>query len=370
MGDREHLETLIRLNMTRGFGARTVKAIIDQLGDPIETLPSPSELRGMPGVREDAADYVAQAPSAAHAKEELDQAEALGLRVIPYDGPDYPRSLDCLYDPPIVLYAKGDWRKSDALGVAVVGARRCTTYGRRAAERLAGELAALGFCIISGMARGIDAAAHRAALNAGGRTVAVLGSGFSDIYPPEHRELVEKIAACGAVFSEFPLATPPERGNFPRRNRIISGLARGVLVVEAGASSGALITARWAMEQDREVFAVPGSIFSPASRGCHRLIRDGAKLTTQAHDIVDELGPMPEELLRPEGAEAPPSLTEPERAVLQLLGPEPCGLDDLMVESGLAPTKVLSSLLLLEAKGLVHQMPGKLFYRVHADREM
>jgi len=370
VGDREHLEALIRLNLTRGVGARTVRAIVDHLGDPIKALQSPSELRGLPGVSEGVGEYIARAPSASRAREELDQAEALGLRVVPYDSPDYPRSLECLYDPPLVLYEKGEWRKTDALGIAVVGARRCTAYGRRAAERLAGELAGLGFCIISGMARGIDAAAHRAALEAGGRTVAVLGSGFADIYPPEHRELVEKIAAHGAVFSEFPLATPPEKGNFPRRNRIISGLARGVLVVEATSSSGALSTARWAMEQDREVFAVPGPIFSPSSRGCHRLIRDGAKLTTQAADIVDEFGPMPEELLHPEEAKAPSALTETEQALLRMLGTETCALDDLMAESGLAPTKVLSSLMLLEAKGLVRQMPGKLFYRVQAGGEM
>src|SRR2546422_2505689 len=277
----------------------------------------------------------------------------------------YPELLRAIYDPPAVLYCDGSVEPGDRQAVAIVGSRQATPYALRITETLAGELSALGFTILSGFARGIDAAAHRAALAAGGRTIAVLGCGLDVDYPPGHASLHAEIAGSGAVLTEFAPGTPPRATNFPRRNRIISGLALGVVVVEAAEDSGSLITARLALEQGREVFAVPGSIDAPTSRGPHGLLKQGAKLVETVDDIVEELLPQldrPLQTLKSEPIAALPEhveLSPSERTVLDLISREPLHLDDLTERSRLTTPAVAGILLGLELKALVKQLPGQ-----------
>src|SRR5437879_3947703 len=285
----------------------------------------------------------------------------------------YPAWLRSIHDPPAVLYCDGSVEPGDRQAVAIVGARKATPYGLRVTETLASELSGLGFTIVSGFARGIDAAAHRAALAAGGRTIAVLGCGLDVDYPPGHAPLRAEIAAGGAVLTEFVPGTPPYATNFPRRNRIISGLALGVVVVEATEESGSLITARLALEQGREVFAVPGPIDAPTSRGPHGLIKQGAKLVETVDDIVEELLPQLETMRTPLSQDSmvtgagkrrsfapkPPDLSPEEQVVLRVIGREPSHLDDLTEQSHLPAAEVARILLGLELKALVHQLPGQ-----------
>src|SRR2546422_5555371 len=285
----------------------------------------------------------------------------------------YPELLRAIYDPPAVLYCDGSVEPGDRQAVAIVGSRQATPYGLRITETLAGELSALGFTILSGFARGIDAAAHRAALAAGGRTIAVLGCGLDVDYPPGHASLRAEIAGNGAVLTEFVPGTPPLAGHFPRRNRIISGLALGVVVVEAAEGSGSLITARLALEQGREGFAVPGHIDAPTSRGPHGLLKQGAKLVETVNDIVEELLPQLETVRTPLSqdfvatgagkrrsfAPKPPDLSPEEQVMLRVIGREPRHLDDLTEQSRLSAAEVARILLGLELKALVHQLPGQ-----------
>ena len=277
----------------------------------------------------------------------------------------YPELLRAIYDPPAVLYCDGSVEPGDRQAVAIVGSRQATPYGLRITETLAGELSTLGFTILSGFARGIDAAAHRAALAAGGRTIAVLGCGLDVDYPPGHASLHAEIAGSGAVLTEFAPGTPPRATNFPRRNRIISGLALGVVVVEAADDSGSLITARLALEQGREVFAVPGPIDVPTSRGPHGLLKQGAKLVETVDDIVEELLPQldrPLQTLKTEPIAALPehvALSPSERTVLDVMSRDPLHLDDLTERSRLTTPAVAAILLGLELKALVKQLPGQ-----------
>src|SRR5256712_1826961 len=277
----------------------------------------------------------------------------------------YPERLRAIYDPPAVLYCDGSVEPGDRQAVPIVGPRQATPYGLRIAETLAGELSAMGVTILSGFARGIDAAAHRAGLAAGGRTIAVLGCGLDVDYPPGHASLHAEIAGSGAVLTEFAPGTPPRATNFPRRNRIISGLALGVVVVDAAEDSGSLITARLALEQGREVFAVPGPIDVPTSRGPHGLLKQGAKLVATADDIVEELLPQldrPLQTLQTEPIAALPEhveLSPSERTVLDLISREPLHLDDLTERSRLTTPAVAGILLGLELKALVKQLPGQ-----------
>src|SRR5881628_3834210 len=277
----------------------------------------------------------------------------------------YPELLRAIHDPPAVLYCDGSVEPGDRQAVAIVGSRQATPYGLRITETLAGELSALGFTILSGFARGIDAAAHRAALAAGGRTIAVLGCGLDVDYPPGHASLHAEIAGSGAVLTEFAPGTPPRATNFPRRNRIISGLALGVVVVEAAEDSGSLITARLALEQGREVFAVPGPIDVPTSQGPHGLLKQGATLVETVDDIVEELLPQldrPLQTLKTEPIAALPEhveLSPSERTVLEVMSREPLHLDDLTERSRLTTPAVAAILLGLELKALVKQLPGQ-----------
>jgi DNA processing protein len=280
--------------------------------------------------------------------------------------PDYPPLLREIPDPPPFLYASGDIARCER-PVAVVGSRNSTAYGVTMAQQLGSDLASLGFTVVSGMAIGIDAAAHEGALSSRGRTVAVLGSGLANVYPPQHVRLFERISASGAVLSEFPLKADPEAHHFPIRNRVISGMSLGTVVVEASKNSGSLITARLAAEQNREVFAVPGSIQSFKSMGTHNLIKQGAKLVENAQDIVSELGhfladsPPDGGRQRLQPVEKRYSLTEEEKNVYRALGPYPLHIDELVRKLAMGAGKLSGILLQLELKGIVTQQAGKLF---------
>jgi len=302
---------------------------------------------------------------------EMERLQATEIRVTTLGEADYPEALRWIPEPPPVLYIWGTLRHEDSLAVAVVGSRKPSPYGQLAAQRLSAELARYGFTIVSGLARGVDSLAHQGALQAGGRTIAVLGSGINVVYPPEHRRLYEAIRDHGAVVSEFPFDTKPDRWNFPRRNRIISGLTLGTLVVEASDQSGSLHTARHALEQGREVFAVPGRIDVPSSRGTNNLIKRGAKLVEGLDDILEEFpeavrlavrqrstAPVPMDALQ-----MPTDLTPDEARVLGLVPPEETHIEAIIHASQLPAQAVASILLTLELRGLVRQFPGTFFVR-------
>lgn len=324
---------------------------------------STKELAGAPGVGEEGPEGLARRRSELDPVKEDEKLRYAGVNFICHDDPGYPENLLQVFDPPPVVFIKGSLVSPDKLSVAVVGSRKPSPYGLLVAEKLAKDLAALGITVVSGMARGIDTAGHKGALAGSGRTVAVLGCGPDVVYPRENVKLMDKIVDNGAVISEYPLGTPPEPWHFPARNRIISGLSLGTVVVEAAEKSGALITADFALEQGRDVMAVPGNVVSPLSRGPHKLIRQGARLVEGAGDIIDEMGlerlfPIPEE-----SAGRTAKMSVEEESVYRLLSLEPVTLDELIDRTGFPPQKVMAALMYLEIKGLTRQMPGKLYVR-------
>jgi DNA processing protein len=359
----------LRLALTSGVGPRTCRALLDRFGTPQGVFAaSLDELKGVNGVGPKLAQAIVAARSEVDVEAELALCRANDLGVMCQSDPAYPRMLRSIPDPPLVLFIKGKLIPEDVLAVAMVGSRHATRYGIAQAERLAGGLARAGLTIVSGLARGIDAAAHHGALAAGGRTLAVLGSGLLEVYPPEHRELALKAAAHGALLSELPPRKPPVGAAFPQRNRIITGLSLGVIVVEASERSGALISARHAMEQGREVFAVPGRVDSRMSRGCHRLIRDGAKLVESVEDVLEELGPLPSPEAH-EGESAPRhpgelALNDVERQVLSAIDPDPTAIDAVVARSGLPVHSVLSTISVLEMRRIVRRVSGQFVIRL------
>ena len=377
--DDQELRHWIALRFVEDLGCAGCRRLLDHFGSPRDILAAPeTELRRVSRISGKAAEAVRRFSDWKRVDEELEDAARSGVSLLPMTHPDYPGELRHLPDPPPLLYVRGTLREEPA--VAVVGSRRATVYGKFMTDRLVRELARHGIAVVSGLARGIDTAAHWGALRAKGRTVAVLGSGIDVVYPRENGELMERIPESGAVVTEFPFRTPPLALNFPARNRIISGLSMGVAVVEAGEKSGSLITARLALEQGKEVFAVPGSIDSPVSRGTHRLLRQGAKLVESVHDILEEIfprvlfsevekqsarmGPDPAALSREErrsGGGEIGETGEREAALLRILGDRPVQVDEMIRASGLDSKEVLSLLLSLELQGLVRQLPGKQF---------
>jgi DNA processing protein len=311
---------------------------------------------------------ILEAPATVDAEAEIRLCSEQGVSLLAEDSPEYPRVLREIHDPPGVLFVFGQLQPQDAMAVAIVGTRHATSYGRQQAERLAAGLSRAGLTVVSGLARGIDAAAHRATLQAGGRTLAVLGSGVLNIYPPEHVPLARDIRESGALISENAPRSEPLSGTFPQRNRLISGLSLGVIVVEAGDRSGALITARHAMEQGREVFAVPGRVDSHMSRGCHRLIRDGAKLVESVDDVLEELGPLVESAPQADGHvvhhPAELLLNEQERQVLESIDTQPTSIDAVTAASGLPIFRVLATISVLEMRRLVRRVSGNFVVRV------
>jgi len=346
----------VGFNRVRGIGPLRLRALLDTYGSIERAWHAPAEQLSRVGLDNRSVKNLLKARSEVDLEQALSRLEALGVRILTWESPDYPRLLLETHAPPPVLYVKGELREQDAWAVAIVGTRRASTYGREVTRRLAGALARSGITVVSGMARGIDGVAHRAALEAGGRTIAVFGCGIDHVYPPEHRKLAQQIAAHGALVSDYPLGTPPEGRNFPPRNRIISGLSLGVLVTNAGKTSGALITADFAAEQGRDVFAVPGSILTQGSVGPNRLIQDGAKLVFQAEDILEELNLT----MVAEQREARQVLPEDETeaALIKHLSAEPTHVDDLQQETELPISQVTSTLAMMELKGMVRQVGG------------
>lgn len=370
-----NLLALLALNLIPGLGPVSLRRALARFGDAAEIayrLP-PAALASLGGVRAEAINGLAEARRtlARRADDEFERCRRGGIRLLTTDDDDYPAALAALHDAPIIIYLKGEVRPG-VVHVAIVGSRRATLYGRRIAAGLGAGLAARGIDAVSGGARGIDTCAHVGALEEGGRTIAVLGSGLSSPYPPENAALFERIAAQGALLSEFALDHPPRADNFPRRNRLISGLSMAVVVVEAGPRSGSLGTAHHALEQGREVMAVPGPVSSTQSQGCHQLIQQGAKLVQNVADVLDELSPLYRcALVSAEGAprntEAPDPLSgasDDERAVFELLdGVEPIQLDDLADRVPFGIARLQSALLALELRGGVDTLPGRRFVR-------
>jgi DNA processing protein len=363
------LADALLLSLVPGIGPRLTMALLERFGSPAAVLDAPmSELRHVPGIGAKLSQAISLAREQIDVAAELELCRGNGISILSPGHDDYPRVLREIHDPPAVLFVRGELKRQDGLAIAIVGARHATQYGLAQAERLAGSLARAGLTIISGLARGIDAAAHRGALVAGGRTIAVLGSGLLNIYPPEHQDLAVQVAAQGAILSEAPPRAMPMSGAFPQRNRLISGLSLGVVVVEASNHSGALITARHAMEQGREVFAVPGRVDSRVSHGCHRLIRDGAKLVETADDVLEELGPLVEATVKSDGQKVHHPgellLNELEQQVLAAVSADPTTIDRVLATSGLPTPQVLSTLSVLEMRRLVKRLGGNLVMRV------
>ncbi len=360
-------EDLILLNMIEDFGFKKLEALLSVFHDTSNILKAhKSELLKVVGIGEALAEKIAGLDRKRLSRE-LDFMEKRGVKAIGIFDDDYPETLKNIYSPPILLYVRGEIRPEDADAVAIVGSRRPSHYGISTCERLAEQLASRGIAVISGLARGIDTTAHKGALKSG-RTIAVLGSGLNYIYPPENRRLTEEISKKGAVISEFPMATPPNRRNFPRRNRIISGLSLGVVVVEASEKSGSLITANFALEENRELFAVPGEISSRISAGTNNLIKQGAKLVENADDIIVEV----ENSLKfanaeartggsSGGAAADKQLTEEEKKIKGFLNYKPIYIDELAKKSDMNVSKMSSLLLSLELKNIIKELPGKNF---------
>ncbi len=326
-----------------------------------------SELRQVEGIGSEVADQISNWESTVDLAAELKRVSDFGATVITQEDPSYPKSLREIHAPPIVLYVWGEIAERDQHAIGIIGARRTTHYGTESAKKLAYQLAYAGLTVVSGLARGIDTAAHQGALAAKGRTIAVIGSGLSKLYPPENRALAEKIRdGHGAVVSEFSMEIEPDRQTFPMRNRIISGWSQGILVVEAGLNSGALITAAQALEQGRSVYAVPGHINAPSAMGSNRLIQQGAKLVMDASDILEDLQillpgrrPLPQAAAR----ELPP-LSDEERRVFDAIEATETAIDEIAAGSGLPSASVSSALLQLELKRLVKQLPGKYFVKL------
>lgn len=383
-------EGYLALNLLPRIGPIRVRRLLERFDSPQAILSAKRrELVSVPGIGEDMAEQIGDWENRIDLAEEQRRIADHGISLVTLDDTNYPEALRTIHDPPFLLYMKGTLLPGDAAAIGVVGSRRTTHYGKEQAKKLSFQLARAGFCIISGLARGIDTAAHEAALAAKGRTIAVLGSGIGNVYPPENQSLADRISESGAVLSEFPVLYVPDKQSFPLRNRIVAGMSQGLLVVEAPAWSGSLITANQALEQGRTVFAVPGPIDRPTSEGCHRLIQQGATLVCNAQDVIDELGMEihslglefePDSLFSPRSLSSaasenapssPPStpekpkrqieLSEIERLILAELDRGNATIDSLSEVTGSPSGKVGATLLQLELKSLVKQLPGKYF---------
>jgi len=363
MTDRE---AYIALNQMEGLGPIKVQALIDMLGSPQAVFEvEGNALQQVRGIGQKLCASILSQRGEIDPQAEIEQAAELGIRILtPLDG-EYPEVLKTIHDPPLALYVRGSFLPGEEHMLGIVGSRKATHYGLNIADRLAYQLAQTGFAIVSGLARGIDTAAHQGALKAKGRTIAVLGAAIDQLYPPENAELADAIAASGAVISEYPLGRPADRQTFPYRNRIISGLSMGVIVVEAGFKSGSLHTADAALEQGRSVFAIPGRIDHPSAKGTNRLIKNGAKLVDNVGDILEEF-----ELLIPPGAMEEPEkrasarpeipLSEEEKKLVEALWQEALDVDSLARAAGLSSAEISGLLLGLEMKRVVKILPGRI----------
>ncbi|MBC8206723.1 MAG: DNA-protecting protein DprA [Kiritimatiellales bacterium] len=358
-------EAYIALNMMEGLGPIKVRALIDFLGSPQAVFEADGdELQSVRGIGEKLRYSILEQRTQIDASEEIEKTEELGIRIVTSLDDEYPEALKMIHDPPLALYVRGSFLPADNLSLGMVGSRKATHYGLNVADRMAYQLAQTGFTIVSGLARGIDTAAHQGALKAKGRTIAVLGAAIDQLYPPENAELADAIAQHGAVISEYPLGRQADRQTFPYRNRIISGLSQGVLVVEAGFKSGSLHTADAALEQGRSVFAIPGRIDHPSAKGTNCLIKNGAKLVDNVGDILEEF-----ELLIPPGELKEPKkqpsarpevpLSEEEKKLVEALWPGALDIDSLAREVGMTSAEISGVLLGLEMKRVVNMLPGR-----------
>ena len=373
------IEKWLKLIRADGVGPTTFSKLIKHFSSADRALDaSVSGLTKVDGIGFKTAERIAVTRDKFDVTKELKLAEKLGIWIINIEDKRYPPVLKQIYDPPPVLYIKGSLTRQDNLAISIVGTRRCSLYGQEQASRLAHFLSSAGFTIVSGMARGIDTAAHQGALAAKGRTIAVQGCGLANIFPPENKKLFELIAESGACISELPLGYEPLAENFPPRNRIIAGLSLGTIVIEAPLNSGALITARVALDNNREVMAVPGKIDSPLSKGAHRLIKDGAKLVESVEDIMEALGYIGEQLQSHVSAAAADAsekvetslfdasqlnLSDNEKTIYDCLDKEPMHTDEIIAETNLPAGSINAGLISLRLKGLIKQLPGNLFLR-------
>lgn len=373
------VETLARLklHLLPGLGPKTLAALLERFETAERILRTPaSELMTVPNIGQKTADQLTEALTKLNIDAELALVEKHQARMLHLDHPEYPTALRTIPTAPFFLFTRGAFEPTDAKSVAIVGSRHCTAYGRRVASRLAEGLVRAGWTIVSGLARGIDGVAHTAALDAGGRTVAVLAGGLGKLYPPEHKELAERVVQQGVLLSEMPMAMAPMPDLFPRRNRIISGLSRATIIVEAALKSGALITARLAGEQGREVLAVPGPVDSEASEGPHQLIRQGATLVRSVDDVLEALQALPQldsnnsevksgspRSATPQIKEPPPTLSPVQLQLWQSLGSESANVDDLVTSTKLGISEINSGLLMMELAGHIRRLPGNRFAR-------
>ncbi|MEQ1840687.1 MAG: DNA-processing protein DprA [Verrucomicrobiales bacterium] len=368
-------EAYLALNLLPGIGPIRVRRLLERFENPQAILTAKRrEILEVQGIGEEMAELIGDWENRIDLIEEKRRITEHEISLLTLEDDHYPAALRTIHDPPFLLYMKGSLTSADDAAIGVVGSRRTTHYGRDQAKKLSFQLAKAGFCIVSGLARGIDTAAHEAARAAGGRTIAILGSGIGNIYPPENQALADRIAESGAVLSEFPVLYVPDKQSFPLRNRIVAGISRGLLVVEAPVRSGSLITANQALEQGRSVFAVPGPIDRPTSEGCHRLIQQGATLVCSVQDVIDELGmeinslafdflPETRESSTPAG-EKPKrqlDLSDAETKILAELTLGDSTIDSLSEATGINAGKVGATLLQLELKSLIKQLPGKIF---------
>jgi DNA processing protein len=361
-----NLQYWLALNFLSEIGPVLARRLLSVFGDPENIFhASIEELTRIEGVGKSRANSIVNFNQWKHVQKEIEKAEKDKIAIVTLNDIRYPSGLKHIHDAPIVLYIKGNISENDKYAVSIVGSRRATGYGVQVAEKIAYKLASYGLTVVSGMARGIDAASHKGALKAGGRTIGVLGCGVDIPYPPSNKALMKMIESSGAVISEFPLGTPPNKENFPRRNRIVSALSLGVVVIEATLDSGSFITVGYALEQGKEVFAVPGNITSKNSRGTNDLIKRGAKLVESAEDIINELRPQIKGILREEKLnnieKMLSGLNREERTLCNHLSTEPKHIDSIIRETGLTTGKALSVLLSLELKGVVRQSEGKHF---------
>ncbi|HEY5894870.1 MAG TPA: DNA-processing protein DprA [Chthoniobacterales bacterium] len=359
-----HTEACIALNMIAKIGPVRIRRLREVFGSPERILAAKRhELQSIDGIGPETAVEISDWENRIDLSAELARVRDFGATVLTQEDAVYPKLLREIHDPPTVLYVWGRLSEKDHHAIGVVGSRKTTHYGLESARKLSYQIAYAGLTVVSGLARGIDTAAHLGALAAKGRTVAVVGGGFHYLYPPENRELAEKISANGAVVSEFSMTVQPDRQTFPMRNRIISGWSFGTLVVEAGLNSGALISANMAIDQGRTVYAVPGPIDRPNSLGSNRLIQQGAKLVMDASDILDDMGTLFREEPRLERS-APAGLSDDQQAVYDAISGDETPADAIIATCGLAPARVMSTLLALEMKHFVKQLPGQRFVKL------